>query len=464
MNIEPGEVKARVQALAAALIAMPKRHVERSVTPRVLAAGALVAILLLSALGGLDGARRAAAQEPITILSDAAQNEFPAGVTFSVTFTAPALAADVRLRYELAPDGTGATAIASCTGTSTITCSYPLLSGRGIFIIPGAEITYHWDIEDEQGNSISTPDALYVHQDTRFDFRTLSDGNVTVYFHAGTEDAAPGVLAAAVETIGNVGRLEDTQVPFPVKVFLYETAEEMQPAIVPNGGRGVTVLGEVVYSDTAMVSSDVETLDITRHEIAHIVTREATRGPFGIPDWMNEGISVFAQRNPLSGHDAALASAIRGDRVLTMPQLNSSATGGVSSTVSLYYGQAGAMVRYLVDTYGEEKFAALLKTFKDGATNDDAFQQVYGFDALGYENEWRASVGLDPRAASATPTAEPTDEARSQPTSESGSGGASSGAEDGDGFPIATVVGIVLLALAGAVAAALLAKTVRERM
>ena len=49
----------------------------------------------------------------------------------------------------------------------------------------------------------------------------------------------------------------------------------------------------------------------------------------------------------------------------------------------------------------------LLKTFKDGATNDDAFQQVYGFDALGYENEWRAAVGLDPRTASATPTPEP---------------------------------------------------------
>lgn len=426
---------------------------------------ALVVLVGLQAFAGVGASVPAMAQEPITILSDVAQNEFPAGVTFGITFTAPAPAADVRLRYELAPDGTGATGVAGCTGLGTITCTYTLVSGRGIFIIPGAEITYHWDIEDEQGNAVSTQDTRYVHEDTRFDFRTLSDGNVTVYFHAATERAAPGVLQAAVETLRDVGRLEGAQVAFPVKVFLYATAQEMQPAIVPGEGRGVTVLGEVVYSDTAMVSADVETLDITRHEVAHIVTREATRGPFGVPDWMNEGISVFAQRQPLTGHDAALASAIRSDRVLTMPQLNSPATGGVASTVSLYYGQAGSMIRYLVDTYGEEKFAALIKTFKDGATNDDAFRQAYGFDALGYENEWRTSVGLDPRQQSATPTPEPTEEVRAQPTSVSGDGdGASAAAGEGGGFPVATATAVALLALAGAGAAMLLAKTVRERL
>jgi len=44
-------------------------------------------------------------------------------------------------------------------------------------------------------------------------------------------------------------------------------------------GRGVTVLGEVVYSDTAMVSADVATLDIVRTRLRTSVTREATKGP-----------------------------------------------------------------------------------------------------------------------------------------------------------------------------------------
>ena len=128
------------------------------------------------------------------------------------------------------------------------------------------------------------------------------------------------MLDAAADTLTKVGALEQTQVTFPVKVFLYTTAEEMQPAIAPGGqGRGVQVLGEVVYSDTAMVSADVATLDIARHEVAHIVTREATKGPFGIPAWLNEGISVYSQSQPLARARLARSqAAIRGDRVLSM--------------------------------------------------------------------------------------------------------------------------------------------------
>ena len=405
--------------------------------------------------------RHAAAQEAITVISESARNEFPVGVTFSISFSAPAPEDQVRLRYELAPDGTGASGIAECSGTGTISCSYTMQSGRGIFVIPGAEITYHWEIADQQGNTLSAPEKTYVHEDTRFNFRTISEGNVTVYFHAGTEADSAGVLAAAVETLASVGALEQTQVAFPVKIFLYATADEMQPAIVPIGGRGV-ILGEVWYSDTAMVAADVAVLDITRHEIAHIVTREATKGPFGIALWMNEGISEYSQRQALAGQEGALQAAIRNDRVLSMAELNSSATRGVASTAGLYYGQAGSIIKFLVDEYGAEKFALLLKTFKEGATPDDAFGQVYALDALDIENAWRASVGLDAREASATATPQPTADPGPKQTPSGTSPDASSG--DGGSVPVTTIVLIVLLAAAIIGAGVLALKVARQRM
>ncbi|HET6615705.1 MAG TPA: peptidase MA family metallohydrolase, partial [Dehalococcoidia bacterium] len=247
-------------------------------------------------------------------------------------------------------------------------------------------------------------------------------------------------------------QLEQTTVTFPVKVFLYATADEMQPAIVPGGGRGVTVLGEVVYSDTAMVSADRSTLDITRHEVAHIVTREATKGPFGIPGWMNEGISVFAQDRPLAGHQAALQSAIDGDRVLSMPELNSSSTGGSAGTVGVYYGQAGSIISYLVQTYGGEKFAELLRTFKEGSRVDDAFEKTYGFDQAGLENEWRAFVGLPPRAAQPTATPEP-EEARGDATpAPSNNGDSASSDSDGGGDDGGNAIAYAIIGVLGVLA------------
>lgn len=420
-----------------------------------------------AALAGLRAAPAAVAQQPITVISEAPQNEYPVGVSFSITFSAPAGAKEVRLLYELAPDGTGATAVANCTGTTTVSCTYALTSGRGIVIIPGAEITYHWEITDNAGNRLATADKLYVHQDTRFTFTTLKKANVTLYYRTGGQSQAQAVLDATVDTLQKVGQLEGTEVTFPVKVFLYATAEEMQPSIAPGGvGPGVTILGEVVYSDTAMVSADVDTLDITRHEVAHIVTAQATKGPYGIPAWLNEGISVFAQSRPLPGHAAALQAAINSNRVLNMNELNSSLSGSSSSTVSLYYGEAGAIVKYLVDSYGPEKFAQLLKVFKDGSTPDNAFQTVYGFDALGLENNWRASVGLPARVASPTVTPQPTGQSRAPVTPAGGadSNGSVAGSSDGGGRGVIEIAIIATMAVLAVIAAGATFAVVRRRL
>jgi hypothetical protein len=422
--------------------------------------------LMLAIVALIPTMRSASSQDAISLIDDSPRNEFPAGVTFSVSFSAPAPATEVRLRYELAPDGTGASGIAACNGSDTISCTFTLTSGNGIVVIPGAEITYHWEIEDEDGNQLSTPEQVYVHEDTRFDFRTLSEGNVTVYFHPGTEDAAPAVLAAAVQTLQDVSALEGAQVDFPVKVFLYENAVEMQPAIAPSGGPAGQILGEVVYSDTAMVSADVDVVDITRHEVAHIVTRAAARPPFGVPLWLNEGIAVHTQSEPLGGHSAALEAAIRGDRVLTISELSSPATRGVASTVSLYYGQSGAIVTFLVDTYGAEKFAEFIAAIRGRATLDDAFERAYGLDSFGIENAWRASVGLDPRIASPTATPPPTEEARAEPTSRPPGGEAPAGAsrDDDGGFPVGSVALMALLAVAFVGSGVLLARVARDRL
>lgn len=415
---------------------------------------ALVLALAALAMQFAGAAPRPARAEGVSIISESPRNDFPRGVSFSVTFSAASQPKEVRLRYRLAPDGTGASAVAQCSGATAITCTYALTSGAGIFIIPGAEITYSWEITDGDGTQTSTDDKLYVHQDTRFTFQTLKQDNITLWYHSGSETQAQAVLNATGETLRKVGALEKTQVTFPVKVFLYGTADEMQPAIAPGGqGRGVQVLGEVVYSDTAMVSADVDTLNIVRHEVAHIVTREATKGPFGIAGWLNEGISVFSQTQPLSGHEAALQAAIRGDRVLSYRELNSSASGGTGATVGLYYGEAGSIVKFLVDTYGADTFASLLKTFKDGSAPDKAFQAVYGFDQLGMENAWRQSVGLAPRAAPAAPTAQDTAEARAastpgaKPTPAAASSRPQAGSDSGGASTVTIVIIAALAAL-----------------
>ena len=355
-----------------------------------------LAALLLALAAIFAAAGTASAQGAVDVRSSSAQSDFPDGIVFALDAASDAGFDDVRLVYEVAPDGVRATAVPDCAGGTVVSCTFVLAANRQNLLIPGAEVTYFWRLTTG-GATQETEPQLVTYEDDRFEWRTVSEGNLTLWWYDGSEEEARAVLAAGRESLDRIGSLLQTTVDFPVKVFYYGSAQDMQRAIIADNSEGIVTLGEVVYSDTAMVSADTVPTEIARHEIAHIVVRQALRGPFDVPDWLNEGTAVFAQSQPLEGQRQALEQAISSGQVLSVRSLSSASVGAQSSRVFLFYGQSWSLVQFLVDTYGEEKFAQLFKTFKDGATTAEALQQVYGFDQDGLENAWRESVGLPPR-------------------------------------------------------------------
>jgi hypothetical protein len=105
----------------------------------------------------------------------------------------------------------------------------------------------------------------------------------------------------------------------------------------------------------------------------------------------------------------------------------------------------------------------LLRTFKGGSRIDDAFETVYGFDQLGLENEWRASVGLPARVASptATPPPEAHGESTTAPDEPSGSSTSGGGGSANDAIAY-IVIGLLAIATLGTVVYS--ARTIRSRL
>jgi len=410
---------------------------------------ALAVLALAFALGLALTAR---AQEGIEVRSISALNGFPDGITFSLDVAVDSAIDDVRLVYEIAPDGVRTTAEPACTGDAVVSCRFQLAGSGRALLIPGAEVTYTWSVT-AAGATLATDAQTVVYEDDRFDWRTVSDGNITLW-HYGDEAEARAVLAAARDSLDRVSALLQTTIDFPVKVRYYESAEEMRQAIISDNAEGVVTLGEVFYSDTAMVSADSAPQDIARHEIAHIVVRQALSGPFDVPDWLNEGLAVYAQSQPLEGQRQAIEDAIRTGQVLSVRTLSSASAGALGDRVFLYYGQSWSLVNFLIETYGEQKFADLFRAFDGGATTNEALEQVYGFNQDGLENAWRASVGLPPRQAP-TPGAggagEPT-----QPAIGNGDAASQDGDGGGSGALIAIIAVLTALLVSALVATGVL--------
>jgi len=402
------------------------------------------------------------AQQGVDVRSQEARNDFPNGIIFKLDFESEEPIKEVRFRYAIAPDGSQAYAVPECTGVTSVQCTFDLKSTVSNFLIPGVEITYFWQIKDQAGRTVETDPGRCMYEDDRFQWKSLSEGGLTVWFYAGSEGDVRNLLSVGGETLERMGSLLGTEVDFPVKVFLYESAEDMQPVLLagqlsPEGG--VITLGEVVVSDTAVAANDAFAPDILRHELSHIVMRRAVRGPFGsLPAWLQEGVAVYGQSQPLAEMTSALEAAIKSNRVFSIRSLSSASVGESSGNVSLFYGQSYSVVRFLIDEYGEAKFRDLLAAFREGNRTDDALMQVYGFDQDGLENAWRQSVGLPERAIegrqgpSSTPLPQITPFGAGEAPPEQGA----AAAEKSGGVPVTALVilAAVTVAVAGAFAGA----------
>jgi Peptidase MA superfamily len=344
----------------------------------------------------------------IEVRSDTAQSRFPDGIQFSIFLESDSDITDVRLKYRVLPDGTLSFARGQCTTGRVANCNATVGATRASYLVPGATVVYNWEIQDASSNRLDSPEKRVTYDDARFKWESIRDGNITVFYYFGEEPKS--ALQTARQTIDRVSALDNTRIEFPLKIWVYQNNRDMQPAVASRQAPNVVVEGEVSTSDTAIVSREQDFLNTLRHELAHVVMRRATRSndPVGenyvwydVPDWINEGQSVYVQTRAGQFYESSLDQAIKTNRVLPITSLSAGAASAAG--VGLFYGESGSIVKFLVETYGDAKFAQLIAALKNNGI-DEAFKQAYGFDRLGLENAWRKSIGL-PQVEASAPSA-----------------------------------------------------------
>jgi hypothetical protein len=342
------------------------------------------------------------AQPAIRVVAEASvENRFPESLVFAIEVASDAQIREARLRYTFLPDGRASSARAEFEPGTRVRATYILRSGTSqLYIPPGKTIRYQWEITDAAGNELKTEEKETSFADTRFPWQQVVDGGVQINYYRGTQRDAEVMALVANETITRAGKLMGASFDFPIKVWAYASQRDFQIALAHSSVTSdPSVLGQAHAPDTFIMVVDrlssPSALDTMRHELTHLVTARALQGgPFKdlYPSWLNEGMSVYLQVSPNDvGYVDALEKAIATDTVVPIRQLTSLQR---ARDVGLFYGQSYALVKYLIETYGEEKFARFMAEFKQIGNEDQTFQKVYGFDRDGLYREWRKSVGL----------------------------------------------------------------------
>lgn len=461
---------------------MTRRGLWRSAVPAapVTVPGVLAALVAFVALVlvGLAQPPTAAAQAATTVTSAQVTTVDPRSITFEIQVSGAPVTEAVLIHQRANPSGALGGQIRAevpSRGTGVIQADL-VTNGSDVYIPVGTQFTYHWELRGEGGAVVETEPETFVFLDAQFQWQFMEDRGLRLYYYADA-DVAQRVLNASADAVEEVEALLQTDVPFPIFMLLWEGDADGTLAQRSRGG---------VYSDQsitggARVAPDIVHVysslgltfeDIARHEVTHVVVEHAGSGPFAqVPSWLDEGIATYAQWDKGS-REASTEFAIRTDATLRLR--NMVAPTNRAELIDLFYGQSWYVVEYLIDTYGEDDFAALIASIREGNPIDEALEATYGVDQDGLYNDWRESVGL-PRlelTSTSSEVARPdaTRAPLSIPTSVASSGGAStpsaseggSGGSDGAAVdtPAATdssgntttaiIIGVVAVLLAGA--------------
>jgi hypothetical protein len=382
---------------------------ERIPMPRRMLFVLLTAALLISALP-------VAAQGTLTVSNDRAILEFPDRLTFRADFQNDRPIEKVVLEYgveqwtcgtviakafpEIAP---GKDASVEWTWEMKQSGSQP----------PGSKIWWRWHIFDDQGKEIVTNRKEIVWLDDQHDWQTQSGDDINLHWYAGGSSFGRELHESAVESLNNLGTVTGLRTDKPIDLYIYGGTEDMRDAVLYEPGW----TGGLAYSDHNIVIIGITPAQMDwgkrtqAHELTHVLVGQLTFSCLSdIPTWLQEGLAVYGEGGPDQPSQQQFDQALKDNSLLPVRSLS----GGFSedpSKADISYTQSYSLVKFLIEKYQQAKMLDFLRTLRDGATVDEALQQVYGFDIEGFEDAWRADIGARPRSGSdakPTPTRVPT--------------------------------------------------------
>lgn len=358
-------------------------------------------LLIILLLGIILVPGTAAAADGITVTDNRVTVDFPMSIVFSIDAQSGDALTDIRLHYtvERQQHATVVTeAIAAFTPGAAVTATWTWDMRYTGGMPPGTEITYWWTLEDAAGDEAETLPRAVVIEDTRYDWRSLSEGLVTLYWYAGDDEFAAELMEATQLALTRLSENTGAELLTPVSLYIYENSTALRGALIFaqewTGGVAFSQYGTVAIGISPSGSDMTWGKRVISHELTHLVVNQVIFNPYGdIPVWLSEGLAVMGEGETSASFAAVFQAGVNSGSLISIRSLASPFSTD-TNTSYLSYAESEQVVRYLIGTYGRDKMLELLETFAAGSTYDGALEKVYGFDMDGLNAEWLASLGV----------------------------------------------------------------------
>lgn len=261
---------------------------------------------------------------------------------------------------------------------------------------PNTHFEFQFRARSTDGTLTLGPVAQGVVEDTRFNWRTVSDRMVVVHWYAGDDAFARAAADLGNSAIDKASQLLGATLAQPVDLFVYDTQQELLDAVSPNRE---SIAGEAhpeIQTMFVWLPHDEGIQDfnaeVVRHELTHLVFDAATENLYHAPPhWLNEGIAVYLSVGYDADYRSSVDFAVATHSLIPLDGIASSFPA-TQSGFYLAYGEAVAAVDFFVRTYSEQQLWDLVRSYAQGMTDDDAFTAATGSGIDAFNAAWFASL------------------------------------------------------------------------
>ena len=359
--------------------------------------GLLISLVLIL-IGALWSPCLVEASSELSVLSYSAEIDFPTRLTFDISAQSDANINDIRLHYQI--NRTEHARITSeiyieFTPAKTVSTEWVWDMRKTGGLPPGSSLDYWWTVADVSGNSVQTSPIGVLISDDRYDWRSLTEGEVTIYWYEGDDSFSSELMATTQDVLARLDEESGAELENPVSIYIYANSDDLRGSMIfPQewtGGVAFTRYGIITIGIGANAADMEWGKRAIAHELTHLVIHQVTLNPYNdLPTWLDEGLAMNAE-GELQLYFVNELSKARNDGTLFSVRSLASPFPTDTNESLLSYAQSYELVRFLIDEYGQEKMFELLSTFRQGAGYDEALNNVYGFDMDGLDTRWRAT-------------------------------------------------------------------------
>jgi hypothetical protein len=337
------------------------------------------------------------AQGGITVSKNTASIGFPTSIGFSLAATSESDITDIRLHYTTNRQSFAqviSEVFIDFTRASSVDIYWTLDMTRIGGLPPGVTIDYWWTLADADGSRLQTEVIRINYDDNRHDWKSLTQGEITLYWYDGDQSFAGELMAATQAALVRLQEDTGAHLTQEIDLYIYANTQDLQSSMIFSN----EWTGGVAFTRYNTISIGIAPNNLAwgkraiTHELAHLVTHQMTFNTYGdIPTWLNEGLSMYAEGELESIYQVELARAITNDSLISVPGLSSPFSAFTQQSYQSY-AQSFSLVSFLINEYGQDSMSRLLGAFKQGASNDGAFLGVYGFNLDSLNSLWRDYV------------------------------------------------------------------------